>query len=234
MHYHHIHFKEIDSTNIYLKNSYKLLNDFTFVSADYQSGGKGRNDRTWISNHGENLMFSFLIKNQELTKKYNYLSIYTAIEVARIIESHKIGNVSIKWPNDVLICDKKVCGILLEGQILEYIVIGVGLNVNQKEFPSGLRRPATSLSLEAKKDIDIEKLREKLFNQIVNGLSNFDERSCFEYLSKHNYLLNKKVRVTVNNNPFVGEVVGIDEDFFLQVRTNDMLIHIDSGEIEIL
>ena len=82
MHYHHIHFIEIDSTNSYLKNSYKLLNDLTFVSADYQSGGKGRNDRTWISNHGENLMFSFLIKNQELTKKYNYLSIYTAIEVA--------------------------------------------------------------------------------------------------------------------------------------------------------
>ena len=90
------------------------------------------------------------------------------------------------------------------------------------------------MSLEAKKDIDIEKLREKLFNQIVNGLSNFDEHSCFEYLSKHNYLLNKKVRVNVNDNPFIGEVVGIDENFFLQVRTNDMLIHIDSGEIEIL
>lgn len=234
MHYHHIHFKEIDSTNSYLKNSYKLLNDFTFVSADYQSGGKGRNNRTWISNSGENLMFSFLIKNQELTKKYNYLSIYTAIEVARIIESCKINNVSVKWPNDVLIGDKKVCGILLEGQVLEYIVIGVGLNVNQKEFPNNLRRPATSLSLETKKDMNIEQLREKLFNQIVNGLSAFDEHSCFEYLTEHNYLLNKKVRIIVNDNPFIGEVVGIDENFFLQVRTNDMLIHIDSGEIEIL
>ena len=58
MNYHVVHFDEIDSTNNYLKNSYILLNDFTFVTADYQSKGKGRNDRVWSSNKGENLMFS--------------------------------------------------------------------------------------------------------------------------------------------------------------------------------
>lgn len=234
MHYHHIHFKEIDSTNSYLKNSYKLLNDFTFVSADYQSGGKGRNDRVWISDKDENLMFSFLIKNQSLVNKFSMLSIATAVEVAKTLESYQIKNVSIKWPNDVFVDGKKVCGILLEGQIPDYVVVGVGLNVNQKAFPDNLRRPATSMSLELNKDLVVEKIKEQLFNFLIEDLSNFNQEQFLDYFRSHNYLLNKRVKATINGNLFIGEVMGIDDGFFLQIKTNDMLIHIDSGEIEIL
>ena len=234
MDYHLLHFKEIDSTNNYLKNSYQLLSDFTFASTDYQSRGKGRNDRVWSSEAGENLMFSFLIKNEELLKKSTILSILTGVEVAKEIEKYGIDNVSIKWPNDVLINDKKVCGILLEGQIPNYLVIGVGLNVNQKAFPDGLRRPATSLSLELKNDVNIDELKERLFSNIVNNLTDIKESEYIDYFRKHNYLQNKRVRVVINNEIFVGEVVGIDDSFCLQVLSSDMLLHIDSGEIEIL
>ena len=234
MNYHYIHFDEIDSTNNYLKNSYKLLNDLTFASAEYQSHGKGRNERIWLSNKGENLMFSLLIKNKELMDKYSRLSIASAAIIAKVLSSYQIKDVSIKWPNDIFINDKKVCGILLEGQIPEYIVIGIGLNVNQKQFPNDLRRPATSLSLEKNQDFDIEELKEKIFKQIVNDLSNFNDKQFLDYFIKHNYLLNKRVRVVVNGNPFIGEVAGIDDNYFLQIRTGDMLLHIDSGEIEIL
>ena len=234
MQYHLIHFKEIDSTNNYLKNSYKLLDDFTFASTDYQSHGKGRNDRVWESNSGENIMFSFLLKNAALMKEFNIISLLTAVEVSKEIEKYGFNNVSIKWPNDVLIGDKKVCGILLEGQVPEYLVVGVGLNVNQKTFPDGLRRPATSLCLEHKKDINIEELKEKLFPSLVNSLTNLDLDKSLEYFRNHNYLLNKRVRVLVNNQTFIGEVVGIDNSFCLQIATHDMLLHVDSGEIEIL
>ena len=234
MKYHLVHFKEIDSTNNYLKNSYQLLDDFTFAVADYQSHGKGRNDRVWQSNSGENLMFSFLIKNKELINKAESFSILTAVEVASLIEKYDIDNVSIKWPNDILIGDKKVCGILLEGQVPDYLVIGVGLNVNQKEFPDDLRRPATSLSLEAKQPFDIEELKERLFSNIVNNFSNIKNEEYLEYFRQHNYLQNKRVRVVINNQVFIGEVVGIDDNFCLQVLSRDMLLHIDSGEIEIL
>ena len=234
MDYHLLHFKEIDSTNNYLKNSYPLLSDFTFASTDYQSHGKGRNDRVWSSEPGENLMFSFLIKNEELMKKSTILSILTGIEVAKEIEKYGIDNVSIKWPNDVLINDKKVCGILLEGQIPNYLVIGVGLNVNQKAFPDGLRRPATSLSLELENDVNIDELKERLFSNIVNNFTSIKENEYVEYFRKHNYLQNKRVRVVINNEIFIGEVVGIDDSFCLQVLSSDMLLHIDSGEIEIL
>ena len=232
--FHVVKFKQIDSTNNYLKNSYKLLNNFTFVVADYQSKGKGRNDRVWSSEEGQNLMFSFLIKDQNLLKKFSALSIISAVEVAKLLEEYQIKGVSIKWPNDVLIGDKKVCGILLEGQILEYLVVGIGLNVNQKVFPDGLRRPATSLSLEANKDFNIDELEQKLFSNIVKDLSNLNEEQCLDYFRSHNFLLNKRVKVLVNDQPFIGEVVGIDDNFFLQIKTSDMLLHIDSGEIEIL
>ena len=234
MKYHLVHFKEIDSTNNYLKNSYQLLDDFTFATADYQSHGKGRNDRVWQSNSGENLMFSFLIKNKELINKAESFSILTAVEVASLIEKYDISHVSIKWPNDILIGDKKVCGILLEGQVPDYLVVGVGLNVNQKEFPNDLRRPATSLSLEAKQPFDIEELKERLFSNIVNNFSNIKSEEYLEYFRQHNYLQNKRVRVVINNQVFIGEVVGIDDNFCLQVLSRDMLLHIDSGEIEIL
>ena len=234
MQYHLIHFEEIDSTNNYLKNSYKLLDNFTFASADYQSKGKGRNDRVWESAKGLNLMFSFLIKNDELIRRSTTLSIFTALEIVDLIEKYNIQNVSVKWPNDVLVGDKKVCGILLEGQLPDYVVIGVGLNVNQKEFPEGLRRPATSLSLELKQDINLEELKNRLFANIVKNFSALNIERYLENFKNHNYLLNKRVRVSVNNQLFIGEVVGIDDNFCLQILSRDMLLHIDSGEIEIL
>ena len=234
MQYHLLHFKEIDSTNSYLKNTYRLLDNFTFVSADYQSQGKGREDRVWQSKSGENLMFSFLIKKEELMKYSSILSILTAVEVANELEKYGINKVNIKWPNDVLINDKKVCGILLEGQIPEYLVIGVGLNVNQKEFPEGLRRPATSLSLEINRSLNIDELKNRLFNSIVNNFINIKLDHYLFYFRDHNYLQNKRVRVLINNEPFIGEVVGIDDNFCLQILSRDMLLHIDSGEIEIL
>lgn len=234
MEYSLVHFQEIDSTNNYLKNTYKLLSNFTFASANYQTNGKGRNDRVWESNIGENLMFSFLIKDKELMKESPILSILTAVEVAKEVERYEITNVSIKWPNDVIINDKKVCGILLEGQVPQYVVVGVGLNVNQKTFPEGLRRPATSLAIELKEDVDIEEIKKRLFSNIVNNFSALKSEEYLEYFRSHNFLLNKKVRALINNQIFIGEVVGIDDSFCLQVLSSDMILHIDSGEIEII
>ena len=234
MEYKHIHFDEIDSTNNYLKNSYQLLNSFTFVSTDYQTAGKGRNERTWISEPGENLMFSFLIKEKELLDKAPIISLLVAVEIAKVLESYKIKDVSIKWPNDVLIGDKKVCGILAEGQAPNYLVVGVGLNVNQTSFPSDLRRPATSLLIELDKNISIDELKETLFNQITSSLKNLDVNVSLAYFRKHNYLQNKRISTSINDELFVGRVVGIEDNFCLKVKTKDMYLFIDSGEIDVL
>lgn len=234
MNYHYIHFDEIDSTNSYLKNTYKLLDNFTFVSADYQSKGKGRNDRVWESVKGLNLMFSILIKDPKLLNESAFLSIMIAVEVSKVLERYNIKNVSIKWPNDVLVNDKKICGILLEGQLPNYLVIGVGLNVNQKDFPFNLRRPATSINNELNKEIDLEEIKEKLFSNIINNLNKLNKDEYLSYVRKHNYLLNKRVKVNINQQLFIGEVIGIDDNFNIQILSNDLLLHVDSGELEIL
>ena len=234
MQYHQIHFYEIDSTNNYLKNGYRLLMDFTFCSADYQTHGKGRNDRVWTSEPGENLMFSYLIKNEALLKHAPIISLLNAVEVAKALETYKIKDVAIKWPNDVLIGDKKVCGILAEGKLPEYLVVGTGINVNQKSFPDGLRRPATSLCLELKKDISVDELKNKLFNQITNALTNLNLEESLKYFREHNYLLGKRVKAMFDNQEFIGEVIGVDDSFCLQIKSRDIILHIDSGEIEIL
>ena len=129
MNYHYIHFEEIDSTNNYLKNSYQLLDNFTFVTADYQSKGKGRNDRVWESSKGLNITFSILIKDSKLLEVSTILSLMTAVELAKLLDRYGIDNVSIKWPNDVYVNCKKIAGILLEGNVPNYVVVGVGLNL---------------------------------------------------------------------------------------------------------
>ena len=234
MNYHYLHFDVIDSTNAYLKNSYQLLDNFTFVSADYQSKGKGRNDRVWESVKGLNLMFSVLIKDPKLINESNALSLMTAVEISKLLESYNVKNVSIKWPNDVLVNDKKICGILLEGQLPNYLVIGIGLNVNQKEFPVGLRRPATSMSNELNKDFDLEIIKEQLFLNIISNFNKLDKDEYLSYFRKHNYLLNKRVKVNINHQLFIGEAIGIDDNFNIQILSNDLLLHVDSGELEIL
>ena len=229
-----IHFKEIDSTNDYLKNSYGLLSNFTFVTADYQNKGKGRNNRLWTSEPGENLMFSFLIKDKRLINQSLIISFVAAIEVAIVLESFGIKNVSIKWPNDVLVGDKKICGILAEGQVPDYLVVGVGLNVNQKSFPNDLRRPATSIALELDKEVPIDDIKDTLFKRIVTSLNSFDTKFYLEYYKKHNYLLNKRVRALINGQEYIGDVTGINDAFCLIVSTKERVLFIDSGEIDVI
>ena len=95
--------------------------------------------------------------------------------------------------------------------------------IRQQHLEEGVESPTT-----------VEELKETLFPQLVDSLTNLDLDKSLEYFRNHNYLLNKRVRVLVNNQTFIGEVVGIDNSFCLQIATHDMLLHVDSGEIEIL
>ena len=135
---------------------------------------------------------------------------------------------------NVLINDKKVCGILLEGQLPNYVVIGVGLNVNQKVFPDNLRRPATSLINELKKEISIKELEDRLFPYIIDNLVSLERSDYLSYFNNHNYLLNKRVKVNISEQTFIGEVVGIDDYYNVQILCDDILLHVDSGELEVL
>lgn len=234
MKYNVIHFSTIDSTNSYLKKHYDELDDFTFVSTDYQSLGRGRNDRNWIANKGENLLFSLLIKNQDILKDGPFLSLVAAVSVCKTLEKYNLKNIEIKWPNDVYVNDYKIAGILLESKLPNYLVIGIGLNVNQKQFNGDYRKSPTSMFLQINKLVDINELKKELFQTLFNILNKYDKKDLLSYYEKHDYLLNKEVKYTMNNKILSGTVKGIDDSFNIVISSDENKHHISSGEIELL
>ena len=139
-----LYFDSIPSTNDFLKENRGLLGDFTIARAAFQSSGKGSHGRGWEAKRGEGLLFSVLLKDKNILALSGLPLVLGAI-VGSYLESLGFAP-SIKWPNDIYLGDKKVCGILCEGQPDEYIVAGIGINVNQASFEGEFRAKPTSLS----------------------------------------------------------------------------------------
>lgn len=230
----HIFFEEIDSTSSYLIKEHNNLENFTFVSTNYQRKGKGRENRQWISEKNTNLLFSFLIKDKKLIKEYASISLACAAIIAQYFISKEIKNVNIKWPNDVYINEKKVAGILLEGNVDEYLVVGIGVNVNQENFPNDLHHPATSLYLESGDKRNIESIKQDVFECLFNGLKieNIQEKQYLNIVNDLNFLKDKTVSITINNKKEIVKVVKIDNDNSLLVEHDGKCEKIISGEIE--
>ena len=234
-----IYFPTIDSTNTYLKNHYLELDSFSIVRSDYQSAGQGRENRICYSTSGEKLLFSILIKDKKLIEYGGLLSLVVACSICESITkySHSQLQPLIKWPNDIYINDKKICGILLEGSIPNYLIIGIGLNINQKVFSDEYRISPTSLSLLLNKNINFDEIKNLIYSNLISNLSSVDElkEDYLKYYNNHDYLKHKKVEVMVDNQTISGVVKGIDCAFNLIIMDNSDVEHIiSSGEIRML
>ena len=230
-----IHFETIDSTNTYLKENYSKLDDFTFVSADFQSKGRGRNNRNWKSEKGESLLFSLLIKDESLMKEFKSLSIISALSLIQAFETMGIKDLSIKWPNDIYYKDNKLVGILLEAVSttkLECLIVGIGINVNQKEFEGDYKRQPTSLYRILNKDIDIDNLKNVVYQKLEENFSlvkkGFD---FYSEITKYDYLKNKELDAYLDDEKMPIKVIGINNDYSLKIVVNNQIRDIESGEI---
>ncbi len=229
------HFKVIDSTSTYLKRNYLKMKHLTFVDASFQTAGKGRMNRTWFGGH-DSLMFSYLIKENNLMTNFSSLSILTAVSILKVLENLNIEGVYIKWPNDVYIKNKKVAGILLEGvslnNNLQVLIIGVGLNVNQLSFNDEISSKATSLKLEGC-NIKVGKLKKILYRQIKRDIKAFinGDRSYLQIANNHNYLLNKRVFATISNQKTEILALSINQDNSLLCEINGQKVSINTDEI---
>jgi BirA family biotin operon repressor/biotin-[acetyl-CoA-carboxylase] ligase len=161
-------FDSVDSTNSYAKRIIDSLDRHaTLIVAERQTDGRGRFNRRWESEPGKNLTFSLVVKTRIPPDRFSILPVSAAELVARGVQETARVTVETKWPNDLLIDGKKFCGILLEAvtkQHAHYLVVGVGVNVNQQTFPEEFN--ATSLSLECGRTVD----RRTLLHHIVNKL----------------------------------------------------------------
>jgi len=218
-----IRFKEIDSTNAYALQNAPDLVDFTVVCAEQQSAGRGRKGRSWQSPPVGNLYFSLLLKSPDL--KFEELSgipQLMALAVHQTLQLSGIRRSWIKWPNDVLIDDQKICGVLCEsrlrGAALEALVIGVGLNINNSlEELSGIDKPATSLLL-ASGDDDIFEPEEILhiilmkFKKLYSNWLNTDKRGeLVELWRQASRLIGKAVTLEDSNKKIYGTVADFNE-----------------------
>ena len=231
-----IDFETIDSTNTYLKKHYQEIEDFTFVSAKYQTSGRGRTNRVWKSENGSNLLFSLLIKEESLIDKFKDISIISAYSLIEVLESkYYIKDLTIKWPNDIYYKDYKICGILLEGvstSKLDCVIVGIGLNVNQKEFDNDLRHKATSLTNILGKEIDINELKIKLYQNLEKNLNLLkNDYGFYDSIVKYDYLANKEVYAQIDDSISLIKVIGINTDYSLKIYDGTKERDLFTGEI---
>jgi len=232
------YFDEIDSTNSYLLHRKDFL-DRILVIADFQTAGRGRFNRKWYSNPGENLMFSIGLKNVDLADLPK-LSFITSLSVQEAIEETLNLQLKIKWPNDLISDNKKVCGILIETQIQNIekakVVIGIGINVNQTNFPDEIKDKSTSLKLLLKIEINREILLSKildLYFKYINIISSDFETIYQKYKSKCTGI-GQKVSVLFGDNIYTGILSDINRSGELELLTENSKISFNSGEITII
>lgn len=252
---HYEYYRQIDSTNNRGKQLGKQLGmNGAFVVADYQSGGKGRRGRVWESPFGTSLSMSLVLQPSMIPEKASMLTLVNALAVRETIEKVTGLKSSIKWPNDIVISGKKLCGILTEmsteGRKIRYVVIGTGINVNIKEFPKEISDIATSLYKEncrgvvsSGKSLFVQ--REKLIVQYLESFEKyyeiFMETQDLSLLREEyeTYLVSigKEVRILDNANKEIDNIgicEGITENGDLIVTMSDGTVRqVLSGEVSV-
>jgi len=238
---HDIHyFKEVDSTN----NVAKYLaedgaEEGTIVVAEIQNRGKGRRGKTWISPPG-GIWMSIILRPDIPPFSTPQLTLVTGVAVAKTLKKELKLDVGIKWPNDILIGDKKVCGILTEVNAsvnkVNYVVVGIGIdmNIDVPLFPPDLQTGATSLKNELDTEINGPILVQKFLLEFESLYNKFTEGKFPEILSEWRILSNtigKRVEVRTRGKTVRGEAVGINKDGVLILELEDgSLTKMISGE----
>jgi|TARA_B100000767_G_scaffold74279_1_gene70949 BirA family biotin operon repressor/biotin-[acetyl-CoA-carboxylase] ligase len=226
----------INSTNEYLKN-YIQNNSIINTHAVYtfnQTKGKGQRGKVWLSEPEKNLAFSicFFPKSLKVNNQFN-LNMTISLFLLNTLKSLKIPNLKIKWPNDILSGEKKICGILNEikvkGNIIDNIIMGFGINVNQENFEN--LPNASSLKLIKNINYDLNGLV-SLITQNLNNYNYLNPKSESEIKSLTlNY--NKNLYGTnafndfsdLNNNSFKGKVISVDRKGVIKVQKKDNSFH---------
>lgn len=216
-----------DSTNGYLKGLLRTQNveDFTVVVTSNQKKGRGQLGRSWITEPGKNLTISILKHFEALNISEQFiLNIASSMAVYHTLKHYAIPDLQVKWPNDIMSGDKKICGILVEnmvkGQGITSSVIGIGLNVNQTNFEDTLR--ATSMQLRLGKELDIDQVMDMLIKEMAISFENFEARSVLEakelYIAKL-FRCNMESRfMGFDKNEFRGSIRGISDSGLLLVE----------------
>ena len=238
-----LYFDTIDSTNTKAQElAEKGYPSGTLVVADKQESGKGRRGRSWVSPSGTGIFMTLMIKPDINPNNASMLTLVAALAVAKAITSVTGEEALIKWPNDIVVNGKKVCGILTEMNAqfdyINNIVVGVGINVHNESFPEEISQMASSLMIEAggKRFHRAQIIAETMlyFEQYYDTFLKTQDLSAL--VREYDELLvnrNKSVRVLDPKEPFDGKAMGITPKGELIVDTWESRKLVSSGEVSV-
>lgn len=238
-----LYFDTIDSTNTKAQElAEKGYPSGTLVVADKQESGKGRRGRSWVSPSGTGIFMTLMIKPDINPNNASMLTLVAALAVAKAITSVTGEEALIKWPNDIVVNGKKVCGILTEMNAqfdyINHIVVGIGINVHNESFPEEISQMASSLMIEAggKRFHRAQIIAETMsyFEQYYDTFLKTQDLSAL--VREYDELLvnrNKSVRVLDPKEPFDGKAMGITSKGELIVDTWESRKLVSSGEVSV-
>ncbi|GAB4193409.1 MAG: hypothetical protein Kow00108_27180 [Calditrichia bacterium] len=241
------YFEKIDSTNSYAyflgQNNHP---NWSIVIAEEQEKGKGRLDRKWESKSGKGLWFSILLRKSIEPRKIQAVSLIFGELIRESIQTHLrekygIQNLSIntKWPNDIYVNQKKMCGILLQGAITNnlynFIVGGIGINVNHQssDFSEEVKNIATSLYLETGKIINREELLIHIIQHIYSRWPQHEDnlKEILDEWKNHALFIGKKIQINHYDKIIEGVFKDINEYGHLILEQNHGSVQILTGDL---
>lgn len=238
-----IYYEQIDSTNTKASElAVAGAEHGTIIVANKQTAGKGRSGRLWESPAENNIYMSILLRPDFDTARAPMITLVMAYSVAKVLHARGFVDAQIKWPNDLVLSGKKVCGILtemhLQGTAIDHVVVGVGVNVNTRQFPEELVDKATSLTLECGKHMEKESLIGDIVDKFMEEYERFAENGDLAFLQKeyNSMLINqgKEVRVLEPENEYTAYALGINQTGELVVRLADGTVrNVFAGEVSV-
>jgi BirA family biotin operon repressor/biotin-[acetyl-CoA-carboxylase] ligase len=237
-----IYKEEIDSTNLEAARLADSLPHGTVIAADAQTAGRGRRGRSWVSRKGENLYFSLLLKPEFCPELAPMLTLVMALAVTQGIEQVYGCKPRIKWPNDIVVNGRKVCGILTEMQLeagrIKCVIVGVGINVNQMTFEETGLDYASSLQ----KETGMRKERKELLETVVDRFEalyrEFCESGSLQFMKEAYEVrlanMGLEVRVLDPKGEYTGTALGInDRGELLVCREDGSQEAVYAGEVSV-
>lgn len=202
--------------------------DVAVVYADYQTAGKGCGTNTWESERGKNLLFSVMIHPTMIIPRWQYLlSMTMAVALREVVEEEIAEEVTIKWPNDIYYGDRKLSGTLinlrLQGEEMQDMVIGVGLNVNQEQFVSDAPNPV-SLKLITGREHDIEDILQRIierFTRYYNFLEQDNGDEIVQMYHDHLYRRTGMHEYEDEDGRFMAEIESVARDGIITLRRDN-------------
>ena len=236
---------ETASTNQYLSQLCNQLQEsvaeLTTVTAEFQTAGKGQRGNTWEAERGKNLLFSFVLYPSFLeARRQCILSQIVSLAIKEEL-SRWSDEITIKWPNDIIMSGKKVCGILTEMSAqfdyVNHIVVGIGINVLNKSFPKDIESVATSLFIETKEHYHRAELVERIWEAFEHYYEIFlqteDLSGLVNEYNSHLVNMHQQVKVLDPKEPFEGKAMGITPKGELIVDTWESRKLVSTGEVSV-